>query len=91
MHETQDSSQDLSNFDNHGTWSVLCFNSFNVCFNQIASYAALINPIYSASVEDRATIFYFELFHEIKHSPYLNKYPDVDFLSSKLPAKSESV
>ena len=53
-------------------------------FNQIASFAALVNPIYSALVEEGATIFCFELFPEIKHPPYLNKYPDVDFLSFKL-------
>jgi len=53
-----------------------------ILFNQTTSQAALMTALYSASVEDKATVGCFLLIHEMIVGPMLKVYPVVDFLSS---------
>ena len=58
--------------------------------NQKASQVALVNALYSASVDDKETIGCFLLLHDMTHEPMLKAYPEVDFLSLGFPSQSES-
>ena len=52
----------------------------------MASFVPSVSAIYSASVEDSATIVYFLLFQVMGVSPNLKIYPVLDFLSYESPA-----
>jgi hypothetical protein len=54
------------------------------------SAVASIIALYSASVLDLDTVFYFLAHHEIKLGPRNNAKPPVDFLSSVHPAQFAS-
>lgn len=56
----------------------------------VASFAASVNAIYSALVDDRATVGYL-LEHQLTGPPFSMKIkPEVDFRLSKSPAQFES-
>ena len=58
---------------------------------QIASHAAWLTAMYSASIELSATDLCFLLYQETVVDPILKIHPDVLFLSVGLPAQSASV
>lgn len=49
--------------------SCLCLRSINICRSQTASSAALVSSMYSASVDDNATVACFFDDHEITLDP----------------------
>ncbi|CAI0425245.1 unnamed protein product, partial [Linum tenue] len=73
-----------------GPFSLCCKSEINL-FSHTASHAASVAAIYSASAEDRATVFCFFELHEMGFEPRQNMYPDVLFRSSSDPAQSLSV
>src|SRR6476620_5621092 len=65
-------------------------SSLRICLSQITSRIASDRAMYSASVEEHATIFCNALLHEIAHPDIMTVYPVVDFLVSLSPAQSLS-
>jgi hypothetical protein len=65
------------------------FKSVSTCFIQDSSLAVDVIARYSASALDRATTFYFLLFHVTRFPPTNVQKPVIDFLSN-LPAQSAS-
>ena len=72
----------------------ICFygypSSSRSSFNQTASWVACDKAIYSASVEEIATVDCFVLFQLIVDPLRIKIKPDVDFRSPRSPAWSES-
>ena len=66
-------------------------NPTRIFLIHIASHAAKLAAIYSASAELSATDLYFPLYQETVVDPILKIPPDVLFLSVGLPAQSASV
>ncbi len=60
-------------------------------YNQTTSHAAIVAPLYSASVLDNATIGCFLLLQLTTSFPKENMKPLVDLLSETLPAQSTFV
>ena len=61
-----------------------------MCLNQMDSQVALVNNLYLVSMDDKETVGCFLLLHDTTLEPMLISYPEVDFMSSGLPAQSES-
>ena len=64
--------------------------SCKILLSQTASQAAMHAALYSAYVEDSATIGCFLLIQENTPEPSEKQYPEIDFLESQSPAQSES-
>ena len=77
-------------YHNWFKWLLLKLQSASSLFSQIRSLAATVSDIYRASAVDMATQDCFLLPQLTVAFPILNKYPDVDFLSSISPAQSKS-
>ena len=69
-------------------WQLSSLKIFLIHRISVTSFAI---PLNSASALDRATSFYFLLFHVTRLPLTRVKYPEVDFLSSRSPAQSASM
>jgi hypothetical protein len=58
--------------------------------NHLASHDAKQAALYSASVEERATVGCFLLIQEMQPEPSVKQYPVTERLESTSPAQSES-
>lgn len=66
------------------------FKSFNNERSQDNSQHAPVIALYSASADDRETVFCLSVRQEISEDPKKTQYPVVDFLDIEQPPQSES-